>query len=542
MPKSRGADAFVASLAAAGIRRIFTLSGNHVMPVFDAAIDANLELIHVRHEAAAVHMADAWARLTGEVGVALVTGGPGHANAVGALYTAAMAESAVILFSGHAPHEELGKGAFQEMRQEDIAAPLCKASWTCASPDILASDVVKAIALARGGRPGPVHVSLPTDTLDGHARTLEGHSSEGWNPAAEAERKIPAFDAVPFLSRLSSAKRPLILAGPASCTKRGRERMARVEESTGVPVVCMESPRGVADPSLGAFAEVLAQADCILLLGKRLDFTLKFGRMPAIAGGCEFLQVDPEDDEIARTRRAVGERLLHSAVANVFDAAQAFARQATRAKSGWGDEVRSAIEFRPAAWDDAASAIAPRLHPVQALRPLQALLDSHPDSVFVSDGGEFGQWAQACLRAPNRVINGVAGAIGPALPFAIAARLAKPNAPVIAAMGDGTFGFHASEIDTAVRYVLPFLAVVGNDARWNAEHQIQVREYGAARALGTDLAATRYDEVARGFGGYGELVTDSRELIGSAKRAAASGLPAVLNVMIEGVAAPDIKR
>jgi acetolactate synthase-1/2/3 large subunit len=173
---------------------------------------------------------------------------------------------------------------------------------------------------------------------------------------------------------------------------------------------------------------------------------------------------------------------------------------------------------------------------------MQALLDAHPESVFVSDGGEFGQWAQACLRAPHRLINGVAGAIGPALPFAIAARLARPNAPVIAAMGDGTFGFHASEIDTAVRYVLPFLAVVGNDARWNAEHQIQIREYGAARALGTDLAPTRYDEVARGFGGYGELVTDPRALTESAKRATASGLPAVLNVMIEGIAAPGIKR
>ena len=535
MPKSRGADAFVASLSAAGIRRIFTLSGNHVMPVFDAAIDANLELIHVRHEAAAVHMADAWARLTGETGVALVTGGPGHANAVGALYTAALAESPVILFSGHAPHEELGKGAFQEMRQEDIAAPLCKASWTCASADILASDVVKAIALARRGRPGPVHLSLPTDVLEGHSRV-------GGNPATDAEQGTLSFDAAPFLARLSSAKRPLILAGPSSCTKQGRERMARVEESTGVPVVCMESPRGVADPSLGTFAEVLAQADCILLLGKRLDFTLKFGRVPAIAERCEFLQVDPEDDEIARTRRAVGERLLHSAIANVFDAAQAFAGQATPAKSGWGQEVRSAIEFRPAAWEGATSSLAQRLHPVQALRPMQALLDAHPDSVFVSDGGEFGQWAQACLRAPHRLINGVAGAIGPALPFAIAARLARPNAPVIAAMGDGTFGFHASEIDTAVRYVLPFLAVVGNDARWNAEHQIQIREYGAARALGTDLAPTRYDEVARGFGGYGELVTEPDALIESARRALASGLPAVLNVMIEGIAAPSIKR
>src|SRR3979411_1699855 len=104
--KARGADALVAPLAAAKVRRIFTLSGNHVMPVFDAAINAGIELIHVRHEAAAVHMADAWARLTGEAGAALVTGGPGHANAVGALYTAAMAESPVVLLSGHSPRGE----------------------------------------------------------------------------------------------------------------------------------------------------------------------------------------------------------------------------------------------------------------------------------------------------------------------------------------------------------------------------------------------------------------------------------------------------
>src|SRR6202171_2925874 len=122
--RHRGADTLVRSLWAAGTRRVFTLSGNHIMPIFDAALDAGIALIHTRHEAAAVHMADAWARLTGEVGVALVTGGPGHANAVSALYTAGMAESPVVLLSGHAPRGQLGMGAFQEMRQAEIAAPL----------------------------------------------------------------------------------------------------------------------------------------------------------------------------------------------------------------------------------------------------------------------------------------------------------------------------------------------------------------------------------------------------------------------------------
>jgi acetolactate synthase-1/2/3 large subunit len=162
--------------------------------------------------------------------------------------------------------------------------------------------------------------------------------------------------------------------------------------------------------------------------------------------------------------------------------------------------------------------------------------------VFVCDGGEIGQWAQACLTAPNRVINGVAGSIGAALPFALAARLAKPDAPVIAFMGDGTFGFHPAEIDTAVRYRLPFVGIVGNDARWNAEYQIQLREYGRERAIGCELLPTRYDQVAVAFGGHGELVTAAADVLPAALRAQASRLPACVNIMIEGLPAPIVKR
>ena len=143
--KQRGADLLARTLAAAGVKHVFTLSGNHVMPVFDAALDARLSLVHVRHEAAAAHMADAWGRLTGEPGVALVTGGPGHANAVAALYTALAAQSPCVLVSGHAPLGELGKGAFQEMAQAEVAAPLCKASWTVRSADQVGREMARAL-------------------------------------------------------------------------------------------------------------------------------------------------------------------------------------------------------------------------------------------------------------------------------------------------------------------------------------------------------------------------------------------------------------
>ena len=531
----------VEAIAFAGVKSVFTLSGNHIMPVFDAALDAGLELIHVRHEAAAVHMADAWARLTGEVGVALVTGGPGHANALSALYTARMAESPVILLSGHAAGHGMGGGQFQEMAQSEMAAPVCKRSWTRRNSGTIGSDFVEAVRVARSGRRGPVHLSLPIDLLEAETVAEPVRAAD----LDVTEASLAEADADEALARLSKAKRPLILVGPSFSSREGRARAVALEEASGVPVVVMESPRGVADPGLGAFVEILAQADRILLLGKRLDFTLKFGKPPTISAECEFLQVDPETEEFDRTRRNAGARLTATWVAESCRAADTLAGRARKGKDAggaWANEVRDAIAHRPAEWARASSSEPGRMHPLEALRPLQALLDAHPDSVFVSDGGEVGQWAQACLSAPHRVINGVAGSIGAALPFALAARMAKPGAPVIAVMGDGTFGFHPAEIDTAVRYGLPFVAVVCNDARWNAEYQIQLREYGRERAFATGLLPTRYDKVAEGFGGYGELVTDPREVLPAARRAMESGLPAVLNIMIEGVAAPNITR
>jgi len=528
----RGADALVETLAQAGVKKIFTLSGNHIMTVFDACLDRGIELVHTRHEAAAVHMADAWARLTGEVGVAMVTGGPGHANAVAALYTAQMSESPVLLLSG----------------TRRSASWVAAASRRCAGRHGRAGHQgvldlrrgerggerhPRAMRLALAGRPGPVHLSLPSDALEGvpqaGADAAAGHGEPAPLP-------LEAEAATAVLDFLAGASRPLILAGPASLTAHGRRAISALEEHTGMAVVAMESPRGVNDPSLGAFAQVLAQADRILLLGKRLDFTLKFGRPPALAGDCRFMQVDPDDEEIQRSRRALGARLVLAARADTATAIERLCAQpACSRPDAWRQEVRAALAARMA---PQGRAPAGTLHPSEVCSPLQQILDSHPRSVLVCDGGEFGQWAQACLQAPNRVINGPAGAIGCALPMAVAARMAVPDAPVIALMGDGTTGFHVAEFDTAVRYGAPLLVVVGNDARWNAEYQIQMRTYGKDRTIGCELLPTRYDQVCAAFGGHGEFVQSADEMLPAARRALASGLPACINVAMQGVAAP----
>jgi acetolactate synthase-1/2/3 large subunit len=298
-------------------------------------------------------------------------------------------------------------------------------------------------------------------------------------------------------AELLEAKRPLIIAGPAMMRDPA---LRALEEASGVPVIGMESPRGVNDPSLGRLAEVLKRADVVLLLGKRLDFTLKFGA--AFAPDCRLLNAD--------------------AIPVV-----------TRKTTTWLDEVRAALAYRPAEW----KAIEGSLHPVVVCRAVQKLLDA-PDAILVCDGGEFGQWAQACLSAPKRIINGPAGSIGSALPFAAAAKLAFPQAPVAALMGDGTFGFHMSELDTAVRYGLNYVAVVGNDACWNAEYQIALKSYGSERAQGLDLLPTRYGAVAAALGAHGEDVTQFEQVAPALNRAQKAGKPACVNVLIERQPAP----
>ena len=493
----RGADLVAGALARAGVRHLFALSGNHVMAVFDAALDAKLPIVHVRHEAAAVHMADAWGRLTGEPGVALVTGGPGHANAVGALYTALAADSPMLLLSGHAPIHELGKGAFQEMAQAEMAAPAAKASWTVRSAATLGADVASAFRIARSGRPGPVHLSLPVDLLEAKL-DVDLPRAEEFLPG-KSRQNLPEE----ILEALTKAKTPLLIAGPAFA--RSRAHLRELEEASGVPAIVMESPRGVNDPGLGLLCEVLKRADLAVLVGKKQDFTLKFGA--AFSDGCRVLEVN------------------------------ALPQGLKSAKSAWLGEVHSLLAYRPPEWAAVRSSPQGPLHPLELGRGVQKLLDA-PGSVLVSDGGEFGQWAQAVLSAPHRVINGPAGSIGAALPFAAAAKLALPQAAVVAMLGDGTFGFHSSEIDTAVRHDLAYVAVIGNDACWNAEHQIQRRSYGAERARYCELLPTRYDRVAAGFGAHAEHVERPAELPDALARAARAGRVACVNVMIERRAAP----
>jgi acetolactate synthase-1/2/3 large subunit len=542
MTSLRGADIVARSLAQLGCKTVFTLSGNHIMSIFDAAIEAELDLVHVRHEAAAVHMADAMGRLTGEPGIALVTGGPGHANAVGALFTARAAESPLVLLSGHAATWELGRGGFQELRQAEMAAPVAKASWTAKSAPGLAADVAEALRIAAAGRPGPVHLSLPSDLLEQRveADTVSWPEAEGHGSLGMA---LSEPDAAGVLAAIAAAEHPLILAGPALSHAGGRALLSRLEQAVRVPCVILESPRGMADATLGAFQDLARRADLVVLLGKAIDFTTSWVGGRFFDAMARVIAIDPEKEIIDRAAKEKGDKLILGRVAKTRAAAETLIAQAASARTrdgAWLTEARRAIDSRPEAWAKLTGADG-ILHPAQVFRALRPFIERDPGTVLICDGGEFSQWGQSLLPVGRRLTNGVAGAIGCSLPFALTARMVEKQAPVFAVLGDGTLGFHLAEFETAARRNLPFVALIGNDARWNAESQIQLREYGKNRMHGCELLPARYDLAVAALGGHGEYVDSVNALPGAIERALASGKPACINIRTESVAAPVIR-
>ncbi len=530
-----GAVRLIDSLVAEGVRTLFSLSGNQIMSVYDATIGRDIELIHTRHEAAAVHMADAAGRLTGEPGVALLPAGPGHCNAISALYVALMAESPVVVISGHAPLGQAGMGAFQDIDQVTTSKPVTKATWLIEDANRIGSDIREALEIARSGRPGSVHLSVPEDVLKASADL----KSENGERRTENERPggVDASFLGEVLRLLNEAERPVILAGPGMARGSRWDAIAALSDATGVPALPMMSPRGVNDPWLHEAANCLAGADLVLLVGKKLDFSLRFGASPPFTEGCRFIQIESDAEQLKD-----GPRVVLRCHADPSEVARALAAEAGDGGShaAWRDEVEAARDKVPVEWSSMRRLDRRPIHPLRICQAIQPYLDK--GAMFVSDGGEFGQWVQAGLDAETRLINGPAGAIGSAIPLAIGAKQIDRSRGVFAFVGDGTFGYHAMELDTAVRYDLPIVVIIGNDARWNAEHQIQLNTYGADRTVGCDLLLSRYDRVIQALGGYGAFVQDAQELGGAVAQAVSSGLPACVNVAIESAAAPTLLK
>jgi acetolactate synthase-1/2/3 large subunit len=502
----RGADLLTQTLAKAGVKLIFSLSGNQIMPIYDACIDAGIRIIHTRHEGAAVYMAEAYAQLTGEVAVAMVTAGPGFASGLGPLVTARASESPILLLSGDSPRSGDGRGCFQELDQVGISKPLTKLSLRPRTAENLGSDTALALRVAASGRPGPVHLALPFDLLNSKIGDLVLPAAQDFEPEVIAAGNQALAT---IIDTLAAAERPIVLTGPLLNPSRAPQ-IRHLAQALDAPVVAMESPRGLKDPSLGNFAAALAQADVILSLGKIIDHTTGFGQPPAFGSESKILVVDPDTGELERARRAPG-----------AGASRRRRRHRTGIDlDGWRDRRPLRLAARSRRCDCLS---------IPGARACGRRRDA-PNCRLRRRAAAAG----ACLSAKTRIINGPSGCIGGSIGYALAAKIARPEATVIALLGDGTAGFHFSEFETARRYGTDFIAVIGHDARWNAEYQIQQRDYGAERIYETELDATRYDLAAAGLGCHGEHIADPAYL-----EPALSGLPGCVVCEITGLPAPS---
>lgn len=530
-----GAHLVTDALLRANVKTIFSLSGNQIMPVYDACIDAGIRIVHVRHEAAAVYMADAWAQLTGEIGVALVTAAPGITNCLSPVFSARLAESPVLLLSGDSPIAQDGMGAFQELDQVEITRKLVKKSLRLRRTADIDDAITSAITLALSGRPGPVHIAMPFDLLQ---QKVDPDSVKRGDKPVRRSQPLSEADLAAIMERLATAQRPLVLTGPMNNASRSPGLREQVAGALQAPVIAMESPRGLRDPSLGRFSEILKRADVIVLVGKTLDFTLGFGQSAVLAPDAQVIVVDPEQAMIERARKLLGDRLYRHAVADSDVTLHALgSRSASGNRNAWMDEVANAISDRTMKATPQDNTHVPG--PQSICAAVQHVLNTATDPILISDGGEFGQWAQAFCHAPTRIINGMSGAIGGAICYAIAASIARPDATIIAMMGDGTAGFHGTEFETAIRENVSFIAVIGNDSRWNAEYMIQLREYGPDRLYACTLSdGARYDLLASALSAHGAHVQEVTELPDVLDAAVRQASVTCIDVKMQGQAAP----
>ena len=524
----RGADLVISTLANAGVTHIFALSGNQIMPIFDACIDAGVEIIHTRHEAAAVYMAEAYAQLSGNPGVALVTAGAGLCNAVGAVFGASESQTSVLLISGDSPVTLDGSGAFQEIDQVSVTRAVTRWSHRVMSFDSIAPSVIQALKVVCSDHPGPAHLALPVDVLTscGQPPVLPVTQKEAGNGAdTDALQQI--------VDTLAGNKKPLVILGPALSNTRYPGLAYHITKATNIPVVTMESPRGLNDPALGAVNSVIQQADVIVALGKRIDFTVKFGKETQavwlVVAGSESLLQQASDN--------LGEKVLLCHQAHPATIAEALGNSTgLRADNSWLEHVQNQTARRAEATTESVG----HMTSAQLCSAVQQQMSQSATPILICDGGEFGQWAQACLSANKRVINGLSGSIGAGVCYGIGAATAQTDSTVFVMTGDGSLGFHLAEFETAVRNNASFVVIVGNDKRWNAEHQIQQREFGSDRLYACALSDMQYHEAVVAMGGFGELVNHIDELPAALTRAVQSNTAACVNVMIEGVAAPVV--
>uniref|UniRef100_A0A2K5NYM8 2-hydroxyacyl-CoA lyase 2 n=1 Tax=Cercocebus atys TaxID=9531 RepID=A0A2K5NYM8_CERAT len=547
-----GGENVAAVLRAHGVRFIFTLVGGHISPLLVACEKLGIRVVDTRHEVTAVFAADAMARLSGTVGVAAVTAGPGLTNTVTAVKNAQMAQSPVLLLGGAASTLLQNRGALQAIDQLSLFRPLCKFCASVRRVRDIVPTLRAAMAAAQSGTPGPVFVELPIDVLYPYFMVqkemvpakprkglvgrvvswyLENYLANLFAGAWEPQPEGP----LPLDIPQASPQQPQ----PCPCFHVPSSRAA--VETLGVPCFLGGMARGLLGRNHPLHirenrSAALKKADVIVLAGTVCDFRLSYGRVLSHSSKIIIVNRNREDmllnsDVFWKPQEAV-QGDVGSFVLKLVEGLQGQTWAPDWVEELWEADRQKEQTFR----EKAAMPVAQHLNPVRVLQLVEETLPD--DSILVVDGGDFVGTAAHLVqpRGPLRWLDpGAFGTLGVGAGFALGAKLCRPDAEVWCLFGDGAFGYSLIEFDTFVRHKIPVMALVGNDAGWTQISREQVPSLGSNVACG--LAYTEYHKAAMGLGARGLLLSRENEdqvvkVLHDAQQQCRDGHPVVVNILI----------
>jgi acetolactate synthase-1/2/3 large subunit len=513
-----------------GIDVVFTLCGGHIQAIYDGCIDEGISIYDTRHEQTAAFAADAYARVTGKPGVALVTAGPGVTNAVTAMANAQRAGVPMVCIGGAGPRSLSDMGSLQDIDSVRLMTPVSK--WAVQIPEArrIKEYVDSAFRIAQAGVPGPVYLEAPLDVLMDTASD-EPPPTSPMSPARPASDPASVAHAARLLD---AAERPCFIVGSQLRWSPRRTILERAARHFSVPFFLNGMARGALGPEHPALfshsrKHALSRSDLVLVLGTPLDFRVGYGRAPAWNADARVIQVDLDAAQLGHNRTL--DLGIQSDVGYFLEALcdQASAKTAPL----WMQELEEVEQQKRASLREEIDAHKNPPNPLRVCHELGKRLGK--SDIVIGDGGDFVASAAHVLPLewPQLWMDpGPLGTLGIGPGYALAASLARPDARTVILFGDGAFGLSAMEFEALVRHKRPVVAVIGNDAAWSQIRRGQIQIYGEERAVATRLEYTRYDQVVQALGGKGYWVERIEELGPALDGAFATDLPSCVNVRI----------
>ena len=532
MSMIHGGKLVAQALAREGVSHLFTLCGGHIQHIYDGCLDEGIRVVDFRHEQSAAHAAEGWYRATGQVGVAAVTAGPGVTDAVTAVANAHRSGIPMILIGGQGPAFFREMGSLQEMDHVSLMRSITK--WSASVPETrrIPDYMAMAFRKAMTGVPGPVFLEMPLDVL----MNMENPAHLSI-PAQYRTTYLPAGEPTAIntaVELLENAERPIAIVGTQWFHSASKQTLKPFLKAFDLPCFVNGAARGALPPDDPQFfrlcrSKALGKADVVAIFGTPWDFRLQYRQ--AASSNAKVIQVDLDPEVIGHNRGVdVG---IHGDTGAVMEQLTGASTGNLQSRASWFSEIGN---WETARWEKMQAELNSDAVPINPLRFAKEVAAALPDkTTIVCDGGDIvGTSAKVVqVHEPGHWMDpGPLGTLGVGPGFAMAAKLARPDEPVIVLYGDGSFGLNGFEFEACVRQNIPIVGIMGNDAAWTQIRRGQVEMFGEQRAPATGLAFTRYDLIVSAMGGHGEHVTHPDQIGPAIRRAFASELPALVNIEI----------